>query len=74
MSAEEYRKGNQMNVVDRMARLAMIAHNGVNRRGLGNVPYIVQSLIGVQGRRVKRYENPTRHHRGRGVVDEQKKK
>lgn len=30
-----------MNVVDRMARLAMIAHNGVNRDGPGNVPYIV---------------------------------
>ena len=30
-----------MNVVDRMARLAMIAHNGVNRKGLGNKPYIV---------------------------------
>lgn len=30
-----------MNVVDKMARLAMIAHNGVNRNGLGNVPYIV---------------------------------
>ena len=47
-----------MSVVDRMARLAMIAHNGVNRRGPGNVPYIVQSLIGVQGRKVKCYENP----------------
>ena len=30
-----------MNVVDRMARLAMVAHNGVNRDGPGNVPYIV---------------------------------
>ena len=30
-----------MNVVERMARLAMIAHNGVNRDGPGNVPYIV---------------------------------
>lgn len=30
-----------MNVVDRMARLAMISHNGVNRKGLGNKPYIV---------------------------------
>lgn len=30
-----------MNVVDRMARLAMIAHNGVNRKGPGNKPYIV---------------------------------
>lgn len=30
-----------MNVVDKMARLAMIAHNGVNRDGPGNVPYIV---------------------------------
>ena len=30
-----------MNVVDRMARLAMIAHNGVNRDGPCNVPYIV---------------------------------
>ncbi len=30
-----------MNVVDRMARLAMIAHNGVNRDGPGNVPYVV---------------------------------
>ena len=30
-----------MNVVDRLARLAMIAHNGVNRDGPGNVPYIV---------------------------------
>lgn len=30
-----------MNVVDKMARLAMIAHNGVNRNGPGNVPYIV---------------------------------
>lgn len=30
-----------MNVVERMARLAMIAHNGVNRKGPGNVPYIV---------------------------------
>lgn len=31
----------RVNVVDRMARLAMIAHNGVNRTGPGNVPYIV---------------------------------
>ena len=31
----------RMNVVDRMARLVMIAHNGVNRDGPGNVPYIV---------------------------------
>ena len=30
-----------MNVVDRMARVAMVAHNGVNRNGPGNVPYIV---------------------------------
>ncbi len=30
-----------MNVVERMAKLAMIAHNGVNRDGPGNVPYIV---------------------------------
>lgn len=30
-----------MNVVDKMARLAMIAHNGTNRKGPGNVPYIV---------------------------------
>lgn len=30
-----------MNVVDRMARLAMIAHNGVDRDGPGDVPYIV---------------------------------
>ena len=30
-----------MNIVERMARLAMIAHNGVNRDGPGNVPYIV---------------------------------
>lgn len=30
-----------MNVVERMAELAMIAHNGANRNGLGNVPYIV---------------------------------
>ena len=30
-----------MNDVERMARLAMIAHNGVNRDGPGNVPYIV---------------------------------
>ena len=30
-----------MNVVERMAQLAMIAHNGVNRDGPGNVPYIV---------------------------------
>lgn len=30
-----------MNVVDKMARLAMVAHNGVNRDGPGNVPYIV---------------------------------
>lgn len=30
-----------MTVVDKMARLAMIAHNGVNRKGPGNVPYIV---------------------------------
>lgn len=30
-----------MNVVDKMARLAMVAHNGVNRDGQGNVPYIV---------------------------------
>ena len=30
-----------MNVVDRMARVAMIAHNGMNRDGPGNVPYIV---------------------------------
>ena len=30
-----------MNVVERMARLAMIAHNGVNRDGTGNVPYVV---------------------------------
>ena len=30
-----------MTVVDKMARLAMIAHNGVNRNGPGNVPYIV---------------------------------
>ncbi len=29
-----------MTVVDKMARLAMIAHNGVNRKGKGNVPYI----------------------------------
>ena len=27
-----------MDVVDRMARLAMIAQNGVNCRGSGNVP------------------------------------
>ena len=30
-----------MNIVEKMARLAMIAHNGVNRKGPGNVPYIV---------------------------------
>lgn len=30
-----------MNIVDKMARLAMVAHNGVNRRGPGNIPYIV---------------------------------
>ena len=30
-----------MNVVDKMARLAMIAHNGTNRKGPGNVPYVV---------------------------------
>ena len=30
-----------MNVVGRMARLAMIAHNDVNRKGPGNKPYIV---------------------------------
>ena len=30
-----------MNVVERMARIAMVAHNGVNRDGHGNVPYIV---------------------------------
>lgn len=30
-----------MNVVDKIARLAMIAHNGTNRKGPGNVPYIV---------------------------------
>ena len=36
-----------MNVVDRMARLAMIAHNGVNRDGPGNVPYIVHPLAVV---------------------------
>ena len=30
-----------MNVVDKMARLAMIAHNGTNRKGAGNVPYVV---------------------------------
>lgn len=30
-----------MNVVDRAARLAMVAHNGTNRDGPGNVPYIV---------------------------------
>ena len=29
-----------MTVVDKMARLAMIAHNGVNRKGVGNVPYV----------------------------------
>jgi len=28
-----------MNVVDKMARLAMIGHNGTNRKGPGNVPY-----------------------------------
>ncbi len=31
----------EMNIVERMAELAMIAHNGVNRDGPGNVPYIV---------------------------------
>lgn len=31
----------KMNIVDKMARLAMIAHSGVNRNGPGNVPYIV---------------------------------
>ncbi len=30
-----------MNVVDKAARLAMVAHNGTNRDGPGNVPYIV---------------------------------
>ena len=30
-----------MNVVDKMAYLAMVAHNGVNREGPRNVPYIV---------------------------------
>lgn len=30
-----------MNIVDRAARLAMGAHNGTNRDGDGNVPYIV---------------------------------
>ena len=30
-----------MNVVDRAARLAMVAHNGTNRDGEGNVPYVV---------------------------------
>lgn len=30
-----------MNVVDRMAQLAMIAHNGMSRNGQGNIPYIV---------------------------------
>ena len=30
-----------MNVVDKAARLAMIAHNGTNRDGEGNIPYIV---------------------------------
>ena len=30
-----------MCIVDKMARLAMIAHNGTNRNGPGNVPYIV---------------------------------
>ncbi len=30
-----------MNVVERAARLAMVAHNGTNREGPGNVPYIV---------------------------------
>lgn len=30
-----------MNVVDRAARLAMVAHNGTNRDGKGNIPYIV---------------------------------
>lgn len=30
-----------MNVVDKAARLAMVAHNGTNRDGEGNVPYIV---------------------------------
>ena len=31
-----------MNVVERMARIAMVAHNGVNRDGHGNVPYVVR--------------------------------
>ena len=30
-----------MNTVERAARLAMVAHNGTNRKGPGNVPYIV---------------------------------
>ncbi len=30
-----------MNIVDRAARLAMVAHNGTNRDGEGNIPYIV---------------------------------
>lgn len=30
-----------MNIVDKAARLAMVAHNGTNRKGPGNVPYIV---------------------------------
>jgi len=30
-----------MNVVDKAARLAMVAHNGTNRDGEGNIPYIV---------------------------------
>ena len=30
-----------LNIVDKAARLAMVAHNGTNRKGPGNVPYIV---------------------------------
>lgn len=30
-----------MNIVDKAARLAMVAHNGTNRDGPGNIPYIV---------------------------------
>ena len=30
-----------MNIVERMARVAMIAHNGANRKGPGGIPYIV---------------------------------